>query len=212
VLVYSTIFGGYDAPKPPRPHPAVTEWRLYTDDPQLYAPGWCVVVEPSSGHPRMRAKRRKCCPPTDEHFTLYLDGSIRLRDPELLSHALAILESGAPWAMYPHPERTTIVEELAASVPMPKYREHAARMAEQVSHYGSVDGLWACGILARDVRSPDVLAAGFDWLEECERWTYQDQLSLPVVLARHGVTPTAMTLGGLWGNPHFTVEPHQSDQ
>ena len=217
MLVYSTIYGGYDVPKPPRPHPDVSEWRLYTDDPNIYAPGWHVVFElwPEHSHPRMKAKARKCQPPLDEPHTLYLDASIRLRDPELLETARFLLKSAVAWAMYPHPERTTAAEEVEASVGMRKYAGLEARMRMQVAsyHWGEERKLklWAGGILVRNSSRMAVRTAGRDWLEECERWTYQDQLSLPGVLARHGIEPTPITLGSLWNNPHFTVEPHRSD-
>lgn len=217
MLVYTSLYGGHDTPKPPRPHPAVVEWRLYTDDARIYAPGWNVVVEPrSDGHPRMRAKFRKCHPPRDAARTLYLDASIRLRDGKLVDHALEFLSAGAEWACYPHPERTTIAEEIEASLGMPKYRGLEPLLREQLKAYGNLStawgGLWAAGILARQ-DTERVRRAGADWYAQCLRWTYQDQVSLPIVLGRHRIHPAPMTLGGsLWQNPHFTVEPHRSDQ
>lgn len=209
MIVYSTIYGGYDAPKPPRPHPAVFEWRLYTDDATIYAPGWNVVVEsrPES-HPRMKAKWRKCHPPPGR--SLYLDASIRLRDPELIEHVLAKLDE-ATWVMYPHPERGSIAAEVAASAPMRKYEGLSERMRQQLADYGLVRGLWAGGIIGR-ASTTRVIDAGAAWFAECVKYTYQDQISLPHVLARHGIEVGALSLGGgLWQNSHFVVEPHRSD-
>lgn len=219
MIVYTSLYGGYDTPKPPRPHPGVSEWRLYTDDASIYAPGWRVVTEPRPEfeHPRMKAKWRKCHPPTDTHQTLYLDASIRLRDPELLEHAVDLLARGAWWAMYLHPERSNIDDEVQASIRMPKYARLGPKMIAQAASYarersrqpGSGPmGLWAAGIIARNAAAhAAVLQAGADWFHECELWTYQDQISLPVVLWRHEVLPTPMTLGGgLWRNPHFSIK------
>lgn len=221
MIVYSSIYGGYDRPKPPRPHPEVSEWRLYTDDPEIVAPGWNVVVEPRNelAHPRMQAKYRKCHPPKlgPAATSLYLDGSIRLRDPSLLDAAIEAL-TASDWAMYWHPERTNIVDELEASKHLRKY--DGQRLDPQVTFY--IDnygrsmlleyaGLWAAGILARR-HTEKVLAASAGWWTECRTWTYQDQLSLPVVIAQSGIKPKPLTLGGgIYGNPHFAIEPHASD-
>src|ERR1035438_3406880 len=98
MLVYTSIYGGYDSPKPPRPHSCVSEWRLYTDDESVNAPGWRIVVEARDDiHSRMRAKWRKCVPPSDIDTSLYLDGSIRLRSPHLIDAAIEALTRG-DWA------------------------------------------------------------------------------------------------------------------
>jgi hypothetical protein len=47
-------------------------------------------------------------------------------------------------------------------------------------------GLWACGTIASDHRSDDLFEAW--WAEVCQ-WSYQDQISLPVVCRRAGVRP-----------------------
>ncbi len=216
MIVYTAIYGGYDLPKPTKMHKDVVEWRLYTDDPETYAPGWTVIIEArEAAHARMRAKWRKCHPPTDTDTSLYLDGSIRLRDVGLIEAALKALRS-ADWAMYPHPERTQLHEEVMVSCTMPKYRGLGSRMALQASKYAvEADdrplGLWAGGILARR-HTQTVLKASAAWYTECEQWTYQDQLSLPIVLERHAIDVAPLTQGGgLWQNTHFAVERHQSD-
>ena len=203
MIVYSSIYGGFDAPKPVPAHPAVTEWRLYTDDPELVAPGWTVVVEPRPDlTARMAAKFRKCHPPEDAGVSLYLDGSVRLLSGGLIDAALAGLET-ADWCMYEHPDRRDILAEADAAALMPKYQ--CERLHEQVASYRSVgDGLWAAGILARR-HTPAVLGASRDWWEECARWTTEDQLSLPYVLARRGVAAHALP-GSLWKHEHFSVD------
>jgi hypothetical protein len=222
ILVYTTLYGGYDTVKPHPEHPRVAEWRLYTDRArdQQAAPGWTVVTDDilhwdrdhwsqeAANHesPRMRAKYRKCFPPS--RLTLYLDASITLLSPGLIDAALEALDSGADWAMYPHPERDDVLDEALVSKSMRKYRE--LPVVAQAEHYLANglprhSGLWAAGIIAR-CATKAVRGAGEDWWTECVRWTCQDQLSLPVVLRRHGVRVSALTAGGgLWNNPLFTI-------
>lgn len=212
MIVYSSIYGGYTTPKPPRPHPHVSGWYLFTDNLKVYAPGWTVIAEPREtfGHRRLQAKYRKCHPPFfhgKEEETLYLDGSIRLFDPLLIDAALEALEE-SDWALYRHPERANIFEEAEESKRMLKYK--GLPIDAQVESYSKeVDlslKLWAGGIIARRL-SHNVCNAGAAWFEECRKWTYQDQLSLPVVLHRFGIEPAELTLGGsIWNNPHFSVE------
>ena len=202
MIVYSCLYGAYDVPKPPVAHKAVTEWRLYTDDPTLVAPGWHVVVEPRPGFsPRMAGKYRKCHPPEDWEWSLYLDASVRLHSAALIDAAVGALSRGATWAMYRHPERSNIVDEADASVLLTKY--DGQRLHEQVAAYlseGVPDGLWAAGIIARS-RTLFVLQAGTEWFEECRLYSDQDQISLPVVLSRYrrNISVTPLTAGGgLW--------------
>jgi alkaline ceramidase TOD1/glycosyltransferase MUCI70-like protein len=204
MLVYSAIYGGYDIPKPPRSHPDVSEWRLYTDDPAIDAPGWSVVVEPRTGSARMSAKFRKCYPPEGVDRSLYLDGTIQLHDQALLDTATQALEMG-DWAMYPHPERDNIRDEAEFSVPWYKYANQPLR--EQVEHYlkeRPVAGLWAGGIIARR-HTPTVLAASAAWYGECLRWSDQDQLSLPFILAKYDIKVSPITGG--W-REHFSIIEH----
>jgi hypothetical protein len=188
LLVYTGIYGGYDVPKPiPDGLSDRYVWRLYCDtDNEAILPGWTRIVESRVGSPRMQAKFRKCHPPEDAKISLWIDGTVQLHSGKLIEMAVEAL-GGADWAMFQHPERNNILEEAEFSVPWFKYASQPLR--EQVAHYlrqGPVDGLWAGGLIARR-HTPTVLAASTAWFEECVRWSDQDQLSLPFILAKYGI-------------------------
>ena len=115
MIVYSAIFGGYDDLKP---HPScdlVDEWICYTDNPDVRCDGWQTIVEPQPfTHPRMAAKWRKCHPPTHDDLTIWVDGSMSFRNGDFFEMVAGLLDQG-DWVMFPHPDRTSIVDEEAVS-------------------------------------------------------------------------------------------------
>lgn len=210
MICYTSIFGLYDELKPHPDHPDVTDWLCFTDNPQLRCEGWTVIVEPARfPHPRLAAKWRKCHPPESE-TTLWVDGSMHFNFGLIDAMTKGLTESD--WVMWAHPDRTSIVAEAAVSATMRKYV--GLPLHEQVRHYirqgWPDDRLWASTTMARR-HTPTVLQAGAAWFAENEHWTYQDQLSLPVILDRYGIEPASLPYS-LWRNPWFGFGPHASDQ
>jgi hypothetical protein len=60
-------------------------------------------------------------------------------------------------------------------------------------------------------RSSWTAAAGRDWLHEQNRWTYQDQLSWPVVVRERALDVRPLP-GSLWDRQYLTFRPHASEQ
>jgi hypothetical protein len=208
-IVFTSIYGGYDPLRPHPDHPGVDVWRCFTDDPDLTCPGWETVVEPPRfEHPRLSAKWRKCIPP-DAERSLWLDGSLDLRSPYYVDVVDDCL-GRAPMAFFRHPARDNIRDEAAESAPMPKYA--GLDVHGQVDRYeqrkGPQRGLWASTTFGR-VHTPAVLQMGAAWLAHCDLLTYQDQLSLPVLLDDFGITP-AVIPGHLTANPWFGWMGHGS--
>jgi hypothetical protein len=212
-VVYTAIYGGYDELKPHPEHPGVDRWVCYTDDPSLVdTPGWDVIVAPSRfKHPRMDAKWWKCHPPADG-YTIWIDGSMLIHDPAFFSTVLELLQSGEDMVMFRHPVRTSIIDEARVSEQMTKYA--GLPVVQQAHHYCNEWGwhdrqLWASTSIGRRHTST-MLQFGAAWFSECEGWTYQDQISLPPLLARYGIVPAALP-HNLWKNPWFGLRGHASD-
>jgi hypothetical protein len=212
-VVYTSICGGYDTLRPHIDHPDITEWICYTDNPDLSCDGWRTVYKLSAPdvHPRMVAKRYKCYPPVEYDQSIWIDGCQEIIDPEFITATLELLESD-DMVMWSHPDRTSIIAEAMASESMAKY--HGLPVMRQAQHYcwswgWPDDELWASTVIGRNHR-PNVLALGADWFGECEYWTYQDQISLPPLVRRNGVSVAPLPYT-LWRNPWFRRHHHASD-
>lgn len=210
MIVYSSIYGGYDPLRPHPDHSGVEAWLCFTDDPGLTCPGWETVVEPARyEHPRLSAKWRKTHPP-DADRSIWIDGSVGLVAASYVD-VLDRLLDGADMAFFPHPWRDNIRDEVGASAGMRKYA--GLDMDGQVALYekrkGAQRGLWASTTFARN-HTPAVLQMGAAWMAHCELLTYQDQLSLPVLLDDYGITVAPIPYN-LVANPWFGWHGHGSD-
>jgi glycosyltransferase involved in cell wall biosynthesis len=206
MLVYTSICGGYDTVKSVPDGGGGYEWRLYSDS-DKGGGGWNLVPSGvQAATPRMQAKWHKCHPPEDVKVSLWIDGSVEIHSVALIEAALAALEH-SDWAMFRHADRGSILEEAEYSLTSLKYIGKPLR--EQVEHYMKNEpvspGLWGGGVIARR-HTPKVLAASAAWYEECVRWSDQDQISLPMILAKYDIAVGELTAGGnLSHNSLFTV-------
>ena len=198
VVVYSALYGGYEEPKP-LPDLGVRA-IMVTDNPKLVAPGWEVQLANHWGTkhgagspygPMLRAKWWKTHPQavcglrTD--VSLYLDASMTVTAPDYVQRCLEALGDD-DWVMVSHPSRSCIYDEAAYSATLPRYR--GAKLAEQAAHYRELGhperwGLFANGANVRR-HTPFVLDLGQKWWQECVERTWQDQVSLPVLVRAAG--------------------------
>jgi hypothetical protein len=206
VACYTAVFGGYDSLKP---HVEIegVDWIVFSDDAQLKDRDDWQVETPEradslygkallAAHPRLAAKVYKIVGSSlldtldDYDFSLWVDASHEVTSPAFVDEALADLGPDG-FSLFSHPHRDCIYDEAIASLCVAKYAGQPIR--QQVEHYRAEgypahNGLWACGTLAR-ARSAKLDKAMLDWWSEIEKWSIQDQLSLPVVLDRHGIEP-----------------------
>jgi len=197
IAAVCAIYGGYDL-IPPVPE-GVDDAVLITDVP--VRSGWRNIVEPSAAHPRMAAKRPRCRPDlyTDCDASLWMDGSVHVLDGRFIELVRSRLESHEV-VLWDHPEgRDCLLEEAQHCYDWPKYRD--GPLLDQAQHYldeGMPEhfGLWATGSIARR-HTPKMQRLGDAWLEEMERWTIQDQVSLPYLLWRDRIDPGSFGLDQL---------------
>jgi hypothetical protein len=233
ICVYTAIFGGYDHLQQPVPQSVDCDFICFTDAQRPGRDGaWQVITstENRALHPRMRAKFFKI----QSHAVfpggrlawrynrlgrrprydaiIWIDGCIRIKDPTFAAtFAGHIVRHG--WSLFPHPDRDCIYDELLELPGMRKYE--GLPFAEQVAAYRTEgfpakSGLIAGGLIARDPHDDTVARVNDAWWKENLRWTYQDQLSLPVVLWRlgRGYDPVPLDL---WDNPWFDRLEHTSE-
>lgn len=212
VCVYTAIAGCYDELRPHVDIPGVDFVafidRLDYDD----VPGWDIVPFPRSwpypdsafgADPRLQAKWFKIVAPVRStdlgpwtnalwgyEYTIWIDGSHEVTNPAFVDEALADLGPDG-FALHGHPHWDCIYQEAQAAMGLAKYAGQPIR--QQVDHYRAEGfpehaGIWACGSMAR-ARSDRLDELMLAWWAEIERWTVEDQISLPVVCRRLGVEP-----------------------
>ncbi len=195
VACYTALFGAYDSLKPHSAIPGV-DFIAFTDDDNLTSrTDWQVKVRRSTVHPRLAAKEYKVLGPQlttllSYDYTIWIDASMEVTSPEFVEQALADIGHDR-LALFRHSWNDCLYKEASDSVDLPKYIDQPVR--EQAEYYRSCGypehaGLWSSGCLARG-RSRRLDDAMLAWMNEIERWTLQDQVSLPFVLWQHDIQP-----------------------
>jgi hypothetical protein len=148
----------------------------------------------------------------DYGTTIWVDGSHLITNPLFAQEAIESMgDSGM--ALYRHPWRDCIYEEAEASVGMRKYQDQPIRAqaaAYRAEGHPEHWGLWACGTLVRR-NTPGIRQMDDMWWAEIQKWSYQDQISLPVVLRRMDFRPAEFQHHQVFGNPWTNIHNHHSD-
>lgn len=206
LAVVSACFGGYDAPRGAVPQSVDADWWYASEEPGELPGPWqgIAAVRQDGISPRLQAKAWKLRPwePLELHggpydVVVWLDANMEVTNPNFLAMCLELVRTGAELSTWRHPQRDCIYEEASASLRLRPEAYGSLPIREQAEHYRSEGypehaGLYACGTLVWRASNPAARALGHAWLYECERWTIQDQLSLPVVCRRLGITPATI--------------------
>lgn len=189
-VLYSALYGNYEAPKP-LPDlgiPAI----MYTDDPDLVAPGWEVRHVPLDvDTPMMRAKYWKCFPRLaafGADISLWVDASMTILVDDYVQRCLDALGDD-DWVMVKHPGRPCVYDEADVSATM-VHKYDPAELKAQVEYYRSIGhpakwGLFANGANVRR-HTAAVAQVCEQWWWECTTRSCQDQVSLPVLVRLAG--------------------------
>ncbi len=214
VAVITSIYGNYDGLKEPAAQTVDCEFICVTDLGRS-SEAWEMVVEPRPHLvPRMAAKVPKCCPHfyTEAPISIWVDASARIVDHDFVDMCVTALgeNSIAQWV---HPERDCIYDEVCASREFAKYESQP--MGLQADRYWARGyppngGLWAAGVVVR--RNTDhIRQFGYRWLAEQCRYSYQDQISEPPLLAAFELVPAPLP-ESLWANRWLQWERHRDDR
>lgn len=218
-LIVTACLGGYDTLRPQAEQDIEVDWVCVTDDDRDVPAPWVPHrVEPVSEHPRLAAKVYRMTPFIAARDVIWIDANTEIISRSFARRALRARRNGI--ALWRHPQRDCIFTEAEASLRLLPEKYSDQPLLAQVEHYRAEGhparaGLYACGTVAWDWSLPAVVALGAAWLEECRRWSYQDQLSLPVVLRRAGITPGTFPAGQIerrdyLGNRWQRIHPHLS--
>lgn len=216
VTVVSANYGGYDQPVAPPVQDCDVRWVMVTDGKVDVPAPWEHVVEPHDEmHPRLAAKTAKCLPHVygGEGTVIWLDASATINRSDFVSTCVAALADGDV-AMWTHPQRDCIRPEADVSATMAKYDGlpvHAQVQQYMFEGHPERFGLWATGCMVRSGRTAALrVRPGCAWLGEQHRWTYQDQLSWPVIVRKFNLDVRLLP-GSLWDGRLVTFRAHASD-
>ncbi len=185
-VIYTAIAGGKDDPRTDHDVTGNVQLVAFLDTPRSL-PGCLVRPAPDIFRlPIFNAKIPKVLPHRflTADYSLWMDGNIALRVP--LASLIDKFLGHADLAVFKHPDRNCIHDEVLASIPDRRYDEYAMRA--QASEYRAAGwpagaGLCHCCILLRR-HTPAVAALGNEWWSEICRWGPQDQLSFPIAAGR----------------------------
>jgi hypothetical protein len=194
IAVVTAVAGAYDYPRSDIFVPDV-DFLFFHDEVTEVAPGWQPRPLPAhDGGPRRRAKLPKLDPHgitelRSYRYVIWVDGGISITSAAFVPEFLAHLENGM--AVSPHFDGRDCAYGEAMIRP-PKYANEP--LDEQTAWYHErglplSGGLYECGVLARDMAHPAVSELGALWRAQVERWSVQDQVSLPFCLWRLGYQP-----------------------
>jgi hypothetical protein len=200
VAVVTAVAGGYDGRRRDVFRDDV-DYLFYTDDKSarlVREPWQRRALEGDATHPRRLAKGPKLNPHRFEElrayrYVVWVDGGIHIRSSQFTDEIVAFI-GGSGIALSPHHDgRTDAYSE--ATIRPPKYADEP--LDEQVAAYRRAgypgnDGLYECGVMARDMTHGNVRELGQFWEGEVERFSYQDQVSLPFVLWSLGIEPDVL--------------------
>lgn len=217
----TSVFGGYDWLRPQQEQDIDVRWLAIVDRPTEAPAPWQVVEchAHEGQHPRVGSKWHRFFSEGIDDDVVWIDGNMKVTSPAFAREALACRNDGM--AVWQHPRRDCIFDEAQASVDLvPKKYAHTP-ILEQAAAYRAEGhpehwGLYANGTIAWDWRGSKVRDVAAMWWDEVNRWTYQDQVSLPVVCRRLGVRPGVFPFSQIesrrpFGNRWLTIDDHLLD-
>lgn len=231
VCIYTANMGCYDTVRPQVGQDIDVDWLCFTDDlvDDGALPPWRTIdVEPARDTPMLEAKWRKLYPPVGYDYAIWIDANMQVVSPSFAREAIAALHDGATFAVFTHPRRTTVAEEVKASLGVEGQggRYAGEPLRAQLAFYrtsGFRDdrGLYAGGTI---VWTPEAWPVSKAWWDEIIRWSIQDQVSLPYVLWKLDVQPAVFPIPQLeripmrrarggerhFGNRWLRIHPHET--
>jgi hypothetical protein len=199
VAITTAVTGAYDHPRS-EVHPSGYDYFFFADEESefLCPPWWQLVkLEPRDTSARRRAKAPKINPHQfeflrDYDYVIWIDGGITIKDEKFPDQILSYLENGM--VLSPHfDDRNDAYSE--ATIRPRKYADEPLDVQcdfYREQGYPGNNGLYECGVLARNMKSDIVCTLGNLWNQQVENWSIQDQVSLPYCLWRLEYQPDVL--------------------
>ena len=199
LVVYTAVFGNYDAILPPRLRQPGVDYLCFADRPGPAIDGWTAgtlppevaALSPASSNRWLKMHPHRLFPQHD--VSVYVDGNI-----EVLGDVAALARgavAAAPLSMYDHPFRDCLYEEaLACAWVGLDWLDNITRHVERYSRDGfpRKAGLFEANVIVRAHHDPQVVRAMDRWWREWSEGIKRDQLSLTYALWREGLVPYSL--------------------
>jgi len=223
IAVYTTIYGNYSPllPVPRQTMPA--DYFCLTDDPNSVDISKLSNSNTESVQiiqtnlprqdlaPRMKAKYFKIMPWECKELSRYdimifIDASIEIKSSLFIQHCIDHFKSDI--LLYKHPERNCIYDEANASLPLIKYQNEDihGQIAAYRKFHPEHAGLYACGVMMRRM-TKSLQSLMMAWWFENVKYTYQDQISFPVICRLMKIQPSVFPESQT-KNPLFRIHWH----
>ncbi len=191
ISIVTAIYGRHDN-VPPVP-PGFDEAILVSDQP--ITSDWKNVVLPVSLPPRLGAKLPRARPDffTRNSASCWMDANVR-DSSGYLSDLVRKRLSDAELALFRHPKRSSVAEEVAFLKRFSKFRRlplDAQLQTYKSAGFGDDLGLFYTGVIARR-HTKRVAAFGNAWLVEITYRSIRDQVSFPYVLTTNPIGLNAL--------------------
>jgi tetratricopeptide (TPR) repeat protein len=115
IVVYTCMFGTYEAPKEPLIRDPRVRWVLFTDNMNLQSLSWDVVqVGEIWGTTRRTSRLPKILPHVylgEHHISLYIDASLEVKTPDIVKSCELMLGTN-DIALYKHHVRDSVLDEI----------------------------------------------------------------------------------------------------
>ncbi|MBQ6112253.1 MAG: DUF616 domain-containing protein [Synergistaceae bacterium] len=225
IAVYKVITGGYDNLKDPVYIDDEIDYYAFTDSESMQ-PGkaWKIISVPERLSGLSNTKKNRYMKIHHDEtleltgkkydYCVYIDGSLRITcDIKPLVYSL--IESGKNIAIHHHRIRDCIYSERNDILMLNKAK--AKDIDRQLDFYRKEGmpehfGLLENTVIIRKCNDSKLNDIMHQWWLQVERFTHRDQLSLPYVLWKNGLTCSYIfSLGtNVWRNPYFLYHPHNS--
>lgn len=180
------------------------------DSPLLGKPSgpWEFLPTPirAPGRPRLESRYPKVLPWefVDDDTVIWIDANMKVISPDFTAWAL---KQSEPLVCFSHPQRECIYEEVRAASWLPKHLSQPMHL--QAAHYRAEgyppdNGLYACGTMVSRCDDPVRRVLGEAWMYEQRVWCDHDQVSLPVVAHRLGISIGTFDANQL-DNPYIKI-------
>lgn len=216
-VVYKCVFDDYDVVLRPKYLSEDCDYVVVTDNEQLSAPGWrkhVVSPEPFSSPKEANLFFRSSFHKQLSSYeaSLYLDGNIQIaRDIYALFEEF--VKKGVALGLQAHPDRVSVKEEVEACIQFSKLQNIPDAWAE-LEHYRSLGfpddvGVFETGIIFKNHCVSGLDDAMNTWYSEFRKFGQRDQMSLPYVIWKTGVSYSTRSYGLRNPEPEFFfLYPH----